>query len=307
MSDIKLDDAAFDDLFARVITPALAPHEAERRQLVARFWQAIKVAAVVAACVTIPLLMRGADDDIVTLGFFIVGGAAALAYLPLARFEKRCKAAALTALARALGMTYQASDFSPPRLGHLGEFGLVDTWDQSSWEDLFSGVRAGCEFQLYEASLTSGSGKEQRTVFRGQVIRIAFPKRFLGTTVVNRESVRRWHSGQKKLDKVRLESSQFERIFEVYGDDQVEARYLVHPAFMEKLMAIEAAGAGHNIRCVFDDGDLIIAIDGSDLFEIVEVFKPLPSREETRKGVLQISKILGLIDAVMAPAPRAYG
>jgi hypothetical protein len=307
MTDVTLDDAAFDDLYARVLEPALAPHEAERRRLVARFWRWATLGGVAGACVGIPLLILSSDGDGFQLGLFIALGIGGLAYWPLMKFQKRCKAEALTALAQALGMTYQCEDFSPPRLGHLSEFGLTDSWDRSSWEDLFEGTRAGCRFALYEASMTTGSGKNQRTVFRGQVIRIAFPKTFLGTTVVGRDNVRRWRFGGPKLEKVRLESSQFERIFEVRGTDQVEARYLVHPVFMEKLLAVEAAGSGRNIRCVFDDGDLIIAIDGGDLFEIVHVFKPLPDRDHTRKGVRQIAEVLALIDAVMAPPPPVYG
>lgn len=311
MTDVKLDDAAFEDLYARVIEPALAPQEAERQRLVKRFWRAVKLGAVVGLCVTIPLMTSSADGDSLYVGLVIVGVIAGAAYIPLAGFGKRCKTTALTGLAEALDMTYACDDFDPPNLGHLRTFGLIQDWDDSSVEDLFSGTRGGSEFQLYETTLTTGSGKQRKTVFRGQVIRIAFPRKFLGTTVVNRDKVRIWNwtwgEERPKLEKVRLESSQFERIFEVTGSDQVEARYLLHPAFMERLMAIEAANAGKNIRCVFDDGDLTIAIEGSDLFEIVNVFKPLPNRDETRKGVGQVAEVLGLIDTVMAPAPKAYG
>ena len=312
MTDTKLDDAAFDELYARIIEPTLAPHEAERQRLVKRFWWAIKLGAVVAACVIIPIVIKTGDGDTLYWGLFIVLGAAAIAYLPLAGFAKRCKTQALTGLAQALDMTYACDGFDPPNLEMLRVFGLADSWDDARSEDLFCGKRAGSAFKLYEARLTKGSGKQQRTVFSGQVICVAFPKTFLGTTVVNREGVYRWSwmAGQKprqKLEKVRLESSQFERIFEVTGTDQVEARYLLHPAFMERLMAIEAANAGKNIRCVFDDGDLTIAIEGSNLFEIIEVFKPLPNRMKTRQGVRQIDEVLGLIDAVMAPPPKAYG
>jgi hypothetical protein len=311
MTDVTIDDAAFDDLFTRVITPALAPHEAERQRLVKRFWNAVKAGAAVAACIVLPLMIFKHDGDIVYFALMIVLVFAGIAYIPVGKFEKRCKTEALTALAGALGMTYACEDFDPPNLEKLREFSLVEGWDDESHEDLFAGTRAGSAFQLYEAHLTTGTGKERETVFRGQVITVAFPKTFLGITVVNREGVHRWTwtlgKPKPKLQKVGLESSQFERIFEVQGTDQVEARYLVHPVFMEKLMAVEAANAGKNIRCVFDEGDLIIVIEGSDLFEVVEVFKPLPDRAKTENGVKQIGQVLGLIDAVMAPPAKVYG
>ena len=46
------------------------------------------------------------------------------------------------------------------------------------------------------------------------------------------------------LRKVGLEDPHFEKIFEVFGDDQVEARAILTPVFMEELVALETAYAG---------------------------------------------------------------
>ena len=108
------------------------------------------------------------------------------------------------------------------------------------------------------------------------------------------------------LQRVGLESSQFERIFEVFGDDQVEARFLVHPAFMERLMALETSMAGRNLRCAFDEAHLLVAVEGGNLFEVVDVFKPLPNREQTKKGVDELGAVLALIDAILAPPPNVW-
>ena len=48
----------------------------------------------------------------------------------------------------------------------------------------------------------------------------------------------------KTLDIAEMVNPEFEDAFDVYSDDQVEARYLVHPAYCEELLAMERAFAG---------------------------------------------------------------
>src|SRR5262249_17869964 len=157
------------------------------------------------------------------------------------------------------------------------------------YEDCFSGERFKCGFTLYEAHLEekhqTKNGTSYSTVFRGQVVRIAFPKKFLGTTVVRRDLgwfnfVNRFGNGN--LQRVGLEDSKFERDFEVYGTDQVEARELVHPVFMERLLALEAHFDGKRLRCAFEGGDLLLAVEGRDRFELGSMFRPLADRDRVR-------------------------
>jgi hypothetical protein len=306
MTDDALEQ--FDPLFDRVIAPALAPYEAERQAVLRRFWRGIVGGLIVGAAISIVLAVLNSDPDpegMVWTTVFVGVLFAGFSYMPVHRFEKRCKTRALTDLAGALDMTYAAEGFDPPAFERMKALKLIDSnFSSSSFEDLFGGVRAGAAFQLYEADLTRRSGKTTVVVFRGQILRIAFPKRFLGTTVVNRNS-QRWFP-PRGLERVGLESSQFERIFEVFGDDQVEARFLVHPSFMERLMALETAMAGKNLRCAFDGGDLLVAVEGADLFEVVDVFRPLPDREKTKRGVEELRAVLGLIDAILAPPPNVW-
>lgn len=306
MTDSLLEQ--FDTLFDTVIVPALAPYEAERRAVIKRFWRLVVAGGVVGvafAVITGALTRQNDLEGALIWGGIIAAVFAGIGYMPVHRFEQRCKAKALGDLAGAMGMAYTGADFAPPAMERIQELRLIGEGTESeSYEDLFTGTRSGAEFELYEAHLTKRSGKNTITVFRGQVLRIGFPKKFLGTTVVNRDS-QRWFP-PTGLQRVGLESSQFERIFEVFGSDQVEARFLVHPAFMERLMALETAMSGRNLRCAFDDSHLLVAIEGGDLFEVVEVFKPLPDREQTRKGVGELKAVLELIDAILAPPPNVW-
>jgi hypothetical protein len=283
--------------------------EAERRRVWAQFWRRLWLLIIPGALViatVIAILARASEPFFWIAGFGALGGAA-IAYQPLYRFQARCKAAVLSKLAEALKLSYMIEGFDPPAFDRAREFDILPYYERKSFEDLFAGHRRGCDFQLYEAHLEDeqGSGKNRRwvTTFRGQIIRIAFPKKFLGTTVVNRERFFKWK--RAGFERVGLESSQFERAFEVYGTDQVEARYLVHPAFMARLIDFEAAVGGKKVRCLFHAGDLVIVVEGPNMFEVVDVSKPIPEKDRTRKGVLEIQSVFDVMDQVLDP-PRPH-
>ena len=119
--------------------------------------------------------------------------------------------------------------------------GLVPGWDRSSYEDLIVGNRNGIDFEFFEAHLeekrttTDSKGRTRTTwvtVFRGQCIRFDFHKRFFGHTLVTRDAGFFNFFGKLTmgdLDRARLESPEFEKAFEVYTSDQVEARFLLTP------------------------------------------------------------------------------
>src|SRR6185369_3828081 len=124
----------------------------------------------------------------------------------------------------------------------------------------------------------------------------------LGVTVVRRDLG--WFNfmnrfGEGDLKRVGLEDPKFERDFEVYASDQVEARELVHPVFMERLLALESHFDGKRIRCAFQDGDLLLAVEGRDRFELGSMFRPLPDPTRVRTVVNDIAEILRLIDSML--------
>ncbi len=146
------------------------------------------------------------------------------------------------------------------------------------------------------------------TVFRGSVIRLAFPDEFLGVTVVKRDAgiFNMFQKGGRDMQKIGLVDSRFEKIFEVFGTDQVEARYLVHPVFMEKLLELEKNFQGGKIRCGFIRGDLLICVEGRDRFEIGGMFSTLVSQDRVSKMADDVTTVMSLLDTVLAGPPPAY-
>jgi hypothetical protein len=142
-------------------------------------------------------------------------------------------------------------------------------------------VVGGRPFTLHEAHLTErqGSGNSRRnvTVFEGQIMAIGFARGFHGTTLIEKDGKRRkFLIGSEKeecriggvtLARADMVDPRFEDRFTIWTSDQTEARYLVHPEYVERLLAVEEAFAGQNIRALFHEGELLIALQTGDLFE----------------------------------------
>lgn len=244
-----------------------------------RLRQGLVGAAIVFAAMTV--LTRDPEA-----GFWF-GGFAALFAWGWAEMAKKpvvdaIKSGINGAIARALDMTYAAAVQPGEEFGRLRQFELLPGYDRAGFEDCWRGDVGDRSFQLYEAHLTKreGLGKNARDVtkFRGSVICIGFARRFHGITLVEREKTRRTWFGlgsdrmELEFDGVKLQrcdmvDPKFEAEFTVWSNDAVEARYLVHPEYIERLIAVEQAYAGQNIRTLFDGGSLIVALESGDLFE----------------------------------------
>lgn len=144
--------------------------------------------------------------------------------------------------------------------------------DRYHTEDLIEGCLDKTDFRCAEVHAeerrTSYSNKQVRhywvDIFRGFFFVADFHKDFQGMTVVRRNSLIKfsWNG-----TRVKLENPVFERTFDVYSTDQIEARYLLTPSMMERLLQVERAFGG-GISLCFRDSKVIIAIpDRKNHFE----------------------------------------
>jgi hypothetical protein len=300
-----MTDAQFDALYKARIEPLFVAGDKERAGAVTTFRRRLSIGAPAAVGVGIAVWMGFSHAGAAAIaGLVAMVVAYTVAYLPLQNLGDRMKAGALAAISEAIGVTY-AGDGSPATMPRFRRLDLVPSHDRAKFEDFFHGARQGCAFDLWEAHLEDETRdkdghRSYTTVFRGVMMRIAFPKKFLGVTVVRRDAgIFNGLRGLGDMKPVGLGDSRFERIFEVYSNDQVEARYLVHPVFMERLMAIESAYGGKRIRCAFEEGDLLVALETGDKFEIGDMFKPLADPARARRIVEDIAGVLRLMDAVL--------
>ena len=208
------------------------------------------------------------------------------------------------ALAKALQIDYSVAGFSGQEFEHACEFELLPSYDDRYLQDQWHGQIEGTDFLLYEAKLTEtrGSGKNRRTVtvFEGVLLRFQFARPFLATTLVRRDGFKftlfgdTKSYGGRKLERIKMVDPRFEDAFDVYGTDQVEGRYLVHPAYCERLLDLEKEFDGEKLAALFLGGDLIVTLRTGDIFESATL-NPEQDRELLGKTIGQFGSIARLV------------
>ena len=100
-----------------------------------------------------------------------------------------------------------------------------------------------------------------------------------------------------KLKYTELEDPEFNKIFDVYTNDEITARYLITPSFMQRLKNMEVAFKADNTSCAFYENYLIIALSTKkDLFSLCSLIKPLKETQQYFQMYEEIVSILKLID-----------
>lgn len=311
----QLDDAGFEQLYKQGIEPCFAANEAGRVAAVATFKRRalFTVAAALIGGAAAIAFWREWGPGLAVAALISAAGLL-YAYHPLGQIGRKLKREYCTAIASAMGASFTEVGFAPPAFDRVKALGLVPSFSRSNFEDLFQGAYKNASFDLYEGHLeqrrTDSKGRTHyTTVFRGQLIRMHFPIAFLGVTIVRRDAgvFNVFGGGSpngRKLERVRLVDPKFEKAFEVWGTDQVEARYLVHPVMMERLLSLEESLHGRRLRCAFEGGDLLVAVEGGNLFEPGDLFKPLVDPSRARRIVNEVSSVIRVMDQVLTAQAR---
>lgn len=102
---------------------------------------------------------------------------------------------------------------------------------------------------------------------------------------------------KSKLKEVKLEDPEFAKKFRIYSQDQIEARYLITTAFMERFLRLNTAFGTRKAKCAFYKNQIIFAISTrKNLFEIGSLFTPLKNPNHLSEFYKELSSILFMID-----------
>lgn len=305
--------AGFDAYFAGNLRQQLEAAESERRRHV---WPAvIKGGVAIVAGIVIGLLgFSGRADSAwggigLIAGMLIIGLGLAWAAKPLRAARAQGSSALIEGLCGFLKLKYSrgVGDFG---FGSFGGAGLIPSHDRKSLEDRIVGEHQGVAFDMIEAKLeqrrttTDSKGRTRTyyvTVFNGLLIDTASPRPFKGRTLVTYDSgkIGNLLGGLfRKDERVTLESTDFERDFEVYATDQVEARVLLTPTMMERMVALKAE-LGTGPRLAFANGRVLMAIPRKgNQFEAGGVFSSLTDPEHIRETVGELCAVFRILDTL---------
>ncbi len=180
--------------------------------------------------------------------------------------------------------------------------------DRHKGDDYVSGQvgKTRIEFSEIHSEYETRDSKGNRhwhTIFKGLFFVGDFNKHFKGITIVLPDVAERLFGGfgnflQKmnvsRGQLIKLEDPEFEKEFVVYGDDQVEARYILSTSLMKRIVDFKKK-TGRKVFLSFVGSKIYVAIAfAKDLFE-PRVFKSLIDFSQVVEYYQDLELVIGIV------------
>lgn len=276
----------FYEKYQQKILPIVRKYDEERKKKLA----IAIISAVLFSILGIFLLNYSLDASLFSFGL-----AFGIWYMIKKSFESKIKEKIMPTVCSCFeNLTW--SEFS-----YVGEevfkaSGVVPHFSSKSYDDIFKGSHRDVNMEIIESEFEVGSGKNRRTVFKGVIVKLDMNKNFTSHTVITPDK----HFHNSPLPSLRhttLEDVEFEKKFDVFTNDEVDARYLITPTFMERLKAMKTAFKADKIQCAFYGNFLLVALSTSkDLFSLGSLVKPMDDAQQYFQLYEEMVSIVKLID-----------
>ena len=178
---------------------------------------------------------------------------------------------------------------------------LFSSFNREYYDDIFTITHKGVNVKVVEVHLqdVQGSGKSRRVydVFKGVVIVLPSNKTVKAQTVVTTKGDRNVNNTITGLYVTLISVLLLVIKFQVISEDQLEARYLVTPAFMDRLKGLQTAFGTQKVKCSFFENKIMFAIStNKDLFEVGSLFASLDKSRQVNNFFNELTSILNLVD-----------
>ena len=317
MSDIQNYDATSDAAFLEKCRPKLRELEETRLEKLGVYAFRKKIAWPIAAVLTpifgfidywLLMLQRGSDDGAAGLSILVLGGLWAWVSAPKRQYARAYKKDILPDIARLFGnFDYDVKGKIP--MEAMKPSKVVPKHTSYKSEDHFTGSYKGVSIDFSEIDLKKKSGKRTVTVFKGLAILLTSgTRKFHGHTILTKDQgkIGGWFKKQtSNMARADLVDPEFERLFDVFTTDQVEARYLIDPLIVENLKALYTDYSGDKMMGAFYDDHFLILI-GSKVnhFEPASIETPATDAESLLAMKHEIAQILSIVDRLSLYDPK---
>ncbi|GGH12137.1 DUF3137 domain-containing protein [Pedobacter zeae] len=182
--------------------------------------------------------------------------------------------------------------------------------DRYKTEDLVSGSADKTRFYFAEVhaeyKTVTQTKNETRTewhdIFRGIIFAADFNKKFNGVTLVRPKdfgaAFGAWFSKNLfsfgRNQAIQLENVTFDKTFVTYGSDQVESRYILTPALMERILSLNHQ-AKYTISLSFIESRMYIAFPLNRNYFEAPVFKSLLNPETVDQDISTIKFMYDIV------------
>ena len=306
-----------DEEFLGEVRPKLEILEDIRRDKFKIFSLRKKMAMPIGAVMTpvlgfidywLVLLQRGNEDMLAGVTAVGLAGLWGWVTKPKRDYAKEYKTKLLPDIASIFGQfTYDVKGKLPMKAMKPSK--IIPNHSSYRSEDLFEGEYRGVGISFSEIHLSKRRKKSTVTVFKGLGVLLTHgTRKFHGHTILTKDQgklgawFQKQTNGLKRANMVDLE---FERLFDVYTNDQTEARYLIDPIIIESLKDLYEEYSGNQMMAAFYEGHVLILI-GSKVnhFEPAAIEVPATSEKELLSMKHEIGQILSIVDRLSLYDPR---
>ncbi|MCB1840732.1 MAG: DUF3137 domain-containing protein, partial [Alphaproteobacteria bacterium] len=301
-----------DEEFLRYSRPQLEELEVIRQEKYALYKKRRTIAMPLAATLG-PLLayvdywllwlQSSNDDSAAGLSVAFLGGLYAWVTSPKRQYASAYKNEILPKLANLFGrFTYTPNGQIPVHLMQPSK--ILPAHDRYESEDHFIGKYKEVGIQFCEIDLKQRRRSNKRTyyvtIFKGLAVLLDMSKkRFYGHTILDKDrgKISEWFvSRSHGLKKANMVDPEFEKLFDAYTDDQVEARYLIDPLMIEKLKGLYEEYNGEKMVAAFYDSKMLILISSKhNHFEPADISVPATDPESVLNMKREIGQVLSII------------
>ncbi len=314
--------------YERHIAPLTEAFEFKRREAVDAFWSRVWIAAPTAFAVTVlwayvvftatSAYLMGNNAEWFVGGLLCIAGCAIVyCSVPLWQYDSILRTEVFPKIFRYFGRDFTYREHCPWKMSTLAGSELLPSFDEEELEDYVHGSYKGVSVEMVEAELRRDCHvllgrqntlrrRRRKTVFDGVLFVITPKKRFRGKIVIKRDSgtiVNAFNGFVKQqlgsLQRVRLEDPEFERRFEIYATDQVEARTVLTTSFMQRLIDLDTLIGHQAVDCSFFENKLLIRIATEhDYFEPGSIFRPVDFQGDFEKLIGEMDIVLKIVDTL---------
>ena len=317
MTDQNTSETAATNAFLKRSRPKLAELETIRLAKLKVFQFRKKIALPIGAVLTpflgyidywLLLLQRGNDEAVAGLSVAGLGALWAWVSAPKRQYAKAYKRDILPDMARLFGdFTYDVKGKIP--MDAMKPSKIVPNHTGYNSEDFFTGQYKAVTINFSEIKLVQQSGKTTTTVFKGLAVLLTQgTKRFHGHTIMTQDKgkIGSWFKEKtSNFKRADLVDPEFEKLFDVFTTDQVEARYLIDPRIIENLKTLYREYSGKQMMVAFYDDHVLILI-GSDVnhFEPADITTPATNEATLLAMKREIEGILSIVDRLSLYDPK---
>ena len=313
--EIEPYEVGFASHYDQHLKPLVRKFENSRQDAVKKFKKRLVGAIILTPIVLflsfyIPFVVIDLDPETFWGDIFVwwfigfVGGVATFVYSSIGNYKGSIKQEIFPRIISFLG-EYSFDAEIENQMKRFESSQIVPKYHKETSEDRTTGTYKGVNIEFFETQLErrkwTSKTRNHKTIFDGVVISLSVKKSFEGQTIVLRDRGRFRNFLKSKfvtsLEKAGLEDPKFEKIFEVFTNDQVEARYLLTTSFMERLLELNDVFEGKGVQCSFYQDTLLIMIPSEkDFFEAGSIFKREDFIDDAKALLKEMNLIFSVID-----------